>query len=86
MRPGEPLTGEEKEELEGLAGVVCRSGLCSLLFPDFIRGIQEDMGREPAGAVRRIADRIERIHRQGLHCSPQVVARVLRECIRPSGA
>jgi hypothetical protein len=85
VTPGEALTEEEKEELEGLAGVVSNSELCSLLFPDFIRGIQEDMGREPAGAVRRIAGRIERIHSQGLHCSPRVVARVLREFIRPSG-
>jgi hypothetical protein len=57
-----------------------------LLFPEFVRGIQEDIGHEPTAAVRRIAGRIERIHWQGLHCSPQVVARVLREYIRASGS
>jgi hypothetical protein len=86
VTPGETLTGEENEELEGLAGVVSDGKLCSLLFPEFVRGIQEDIGHEPTAAVRRIADRIERIHWQGLHCSPRVVARVLREFIRPSGA
>jgi hypothetical protein len=75
VTPGEALTGEEKEELEGLAGVVSNSELCSLLFPAFIQGIQLHTGQEPAGAVRRIAARIERIHRKGLHCSPRVVAR-----------
>jgi hypothetical protein len=85
MRTGEALTDDEKEELEGLAQMVGKTELCSLLFPAFILGIQLHTDREPAGAVKRIARRIEQIHWRGLHCSPQVVARVLREHARASG-
>jgi hypothetical protein len=82
---GEPLTDEDVAELEELAELVGRTDVCSRLFPLLIRSYQDDTGHEPAGAVKRIAARIEEIDRVGLHCAPQVVARVLKEYIRLSG-
>ena len=71
-------------ELEQLAELVGKSDLCSRLFPLFIHSYQDHTGHEPTGAVNRIAVSIEKIDRMGLHCAPQVVARVLREYVRVS--
>jgi len=84
VKAGEPLTEEDVAELEELAELVGRTDVCSRLFPLLIRSYQDDTGQEPAGAVKRIAARIEEIDRMGLHCAPQVVARVLKEYIRVS--
>lgn len=78
MRPDKALTPEEKIELEELADLVDKSDLCSRFFPFYVQSYQAATGAEPTGAVRRIASRIEEIDRMGLHCSPAVVARVLR--------
>ena len=85
VRPDEPLTEEDVEELEEVAELVGKSDLCSRLFPLFIHSYQDHTGHEPTGAVKRIAASIEQIDRMGLHCAPQVVARVLRERIRVWG-
>ena len=79
-RPSAPLTAEQRQELEHLAELAGESGLCSLLFPLFIRSYQEHTGRRCASSVVEVARRIEAINGKGLHCSPSVVARVLREC------
>ena len=79
MTPGAPLTAEEKEDLGGLSDLAAGRGLCSRLFPHFLRRFEADTGREPSGAARRIAGLIEEIDRMGMHCSPSVVARVLAE-------
>ena len=72
-------TDEERQELEHLSELVRKSDLCSRLFPFFIHSFQQDTGREPTGAVKLIASRIEKIDLMGMHCSPSIVARVLRE-------
>jgi hypothetical protein len=84
MVDGEALTEEEKADLEKLAELVGKSDLCSRVFPLFIRSYQAATGHEPTGAVKRIASRIEKIDRMGMHSSPSVVARVLREYARGS--
>jgi hypothetical protein len=86
IKAGEALSEEDVAELEELAELVGRTDVCSRLFPLLIRSYQDDTGHEPAGVVKRIAARIEEIDRMGLHCAPQVVARVLREYIRVSPA
>jgi hypothetical protein len=85
IRPGEALTEEELAELKQLAGLVSKTDLCSRFFPFFLQSFQAATGHEPTGAANRIAARIEEIDRMGLHCAPQVVARVLKEYIRLSG-
>jgi len=82
IRTDEAITDVEKTDLETLAELVRKSDLCSALFPLFIRSYQADTGVEPTPAVKRIARLIEKIDRKGLHCSPAVVARVLREYAR----
>ena len=78
MTPDAELSEEERAELEGLAELVSKSDLCSTLFPFFVQSFQNDTGREPTGAVKRIASRIEKIDQIGLHLSPSIVAMVLR--------
>src|SRR5262249_24299314 len=85
VRTDEPLSEEDVAELEKLAELVGKSDLCSRLFLLFVQSYQDHTGHEPAGAVKRIAASIEKIDGMGLHCSPQVVARVLREYIKVSG-
>jgi hypothetical protein len=80
----EPLTDEDVAELEELAELVGETGTCSSVFPMFINSFQDHTGHEPTGAVRRIAASIEKINKMGLHCAPQVVARVLREYVSAS--
>jgi hypothetical protein len=79
MAPDSALTPEGRKELEALSDLVSKSDLCSNLFPFFMQSFLSDTGHEPAGSVKRIVSRIEQIDRMGLHCSPAVVARVLRE-------
>jgi hypothetical protein len=78
VKPEKNLTPEEKMDLEELAQMVGTSDLCSRNFPFFIRSYQDSTGNEPTGVVKRIANRIEEIDRMGLHCSPEVVSKVLR--------
>lgn len=75
MQPDAALSQEEKTELEGLAELVSNTDLCSNLFPFFI----QSTGNEPTGVVKRIASRIEQIDGMGMHLSPSVVAKVLRQ-------
>jgi hypothetical protein len=74
-----PLTDAERHELDELAKFVAESDLCSAFFPLFVRSFQEDTGLRCSQPVNQIARRVEAIDRKGLHCSPSVVARVLRE-------
>jgi hypothetical protein len=79
MAPNECITPETRKEPENLAEFVSWSDLCSRLFPYFIRSYHADTRTEPSAAVMVIANRIEQIDSIGLHCSPSIVARVLRE-------
>lgn len=75
-----PLTAEERSELKQLAEMVAKSDdLCSLFFPLFISSYQDATGSEPSAAVRVIAERIGKWHRAGLHQSPGVIAKILRD-------
>jgi hypothetical protein len=67
-----------RAELQELAGFVGRSDLRSEFLPHFIGRYQQHTGVRVSDAVQQIADRIGKIHRQGLHCSPSVVARTIR--------
>ena len=82
VTPDGPLTTEEASELANLAVFVRGSDLCSGLFPLFVRGYQADTGVTFPKATNAIADRVEKIHRMGLHCSSAVVGRVLQEYAR----
>ena len=77
------ITEEERLNLQELANLVADSDdLCSGLLPLFIRSFQEDTGSESTAAVRLVAERIEQWHRVGLHQSPGVVAKILRDVAR----
>jgi hypothetical protein len=78
MAPLERMTELGRIELTELTDFVCQSDLCSRLFPLFIRGFQEWSGHRHSDAVNEAADRIEQIDLSGLHCSPGVVAEILR--------
>lgn len=78
-RPVAPVTAEERADLESLAKLVAGSDLCSRYFPLFVRSYREQGGAEPTGAVWEMARRVEAIDAKGLHCSPGVVAALLRQ-------
>jgi hypothetical protein len=72
---GTPPPDNPTAELRGLADLVAREGLCTCLFPVFVRGIQEDTGFEPGYEVRRAsADLVA----AGLHRTAEEVAELLR--------
>jgi hypothetical protein len=82
IRPFRTLSDEEQRELGEWADYVQHTDLCSTFFAAFIEGYQADAGHESSGAVRHIAERIDIIHRKGLHFRPAIVAFVLREFTR----
>jgi hypothetical protein len=82
LRSPEALTPEERAHLHDLAEVVATTDLCSQLYPYFLRSFQQDTGHEVLGALYRFAMRIEKVHRQGFHCSASVVAHLLKEYAR----
>ncbi len=73
------LSGAEKAELGELAEFVARTDLCSHFLPIFVRSCEARTGLCHSDATHTILDRIERWDAKGLHCSPQVVARIIRE-------
>lgn len=78
VHPG-GLSDAEKTELLDMAEFVGRTDLCSHFLPHFIRSFEEHTGKRQSEATHLIIDRIERWDTKGLHCSPSVVARILRE-------
>jgi hypothetical protein len=78
-RPNLPLTTQDRMELQQLAEWVGGTDLCSFLFPVFVRSFQAHTGIQHSSAVNAVARRIVTLDRKGLHCSPSVVARVLRD-------
>ena len=74
-RPKPTLTPEGRKELLELAVLAEAQGLCSTLFPVFVEGYQHDAGSEPSYVVRWFAKRIAKVG----HCSPSVIATLLRE-------
>ena len=74
------VTAEAREELLELAALADETGeLCSTLFPAFVEGFQQDTGGEPCYPVRWFAKRIEELRARSAHCSPSVIATLLRE-------
>lgn len=76
--PLRALTEEDRGELRELADLASNSGLCSPLFPLFIRGFEEDAGLRNSPAVEEATARIERIVSHEVHFTPGVVAMILR--------
>ncbi len=74
------LSDKVKAELLELADFVGGSELCSHLLPLFIRSCEADTSMRHSEAVHRIINRIEGFDLKGLHCSPSVVARLIRDC------
>jgi hypothetical protein len=73
------LSDREKAELSDFAEFVGESDLCSRLLPAFTRFIESDTGHLCHQIIHSIVDRIETFDALGLHCSPSVVARTIRE-------
>ena len=73
------LSNQDRAELKKLADFVGTSDLCSRFLPLFFRSYEGHTGREHSKATHTIIDRIERWGEKGLHCSPSVVARIIRE-------
>jgi hypothetical protein len=78
-RPTIKLNTEDRSEIRAVADLVAQSDLCSFLLPLFLSTIEEHTGHKPGKALLEVARRIEVIDRKGLHCSPSVLARVLRD-------
>ncbi len=68
-----------KDELIALADFVGGTDLCSHLLPLFIRSCETETGVRLSGAIHKIITRIEEFDLTGLHCSPAVVARIIRD-------
>ena len=75
----EVFSDKVKAELIELADFVGGSELCSHLLPLFIRSCEADSGLRHPEAMHTIVDRIEEVDLEGLHCSPSVVARIIRD-------
>lgn len=73
------LSDAEKAELLEVAEFVEGSDLCSSLLPLFNRCYEEDTGFRHSQATHTIVGRIERWGLKGIHCSPAVMARIIRE-------
>jgi hypothetical protein len=65
---------EAADDLRNLAEVVIDGRLCSLLFPVFVRGFQEDTGGEPSFWARKIAREVGAEHEAGMHSDPEEIA------------
>lgn len=84
-RRTQPITAEERSELEDFASVAEKEAdQCSALFPLAVKSFQEFTRRDCSSALREITDRIEAIHRKGMHLRPTMVARVLLEFAKGS--
>ena len=68
-----------RAELIDLADFVGGSELCSHLLPLFIRSFEADTGQRHSEAMHLIVNRIEKFDLKGLHCSPAVVAKIIRD-------
>jgi hypothetical protein len=73
------LTDQDKSELNDFADFIAESDLCSRLVPEFIRCVEADSGHRCNPIIHKVVDRIEQYDFVGLHCSPAVVARIIRE-------
>jgi hypothetical protein len=82
MVPERLPTQSERADLSALSDSVLEGGLCSRLLAVFLQGIQEHMGFEPSGSARHLAQIIDEWDRNGLHMSPGLVARIVREWAR----
>lgn len=68
----------ERRELRDMIDVVQDGGLCSFLFSYFLRCAEADGFGNSSDAVKEVANRLEMIDRLGTHCSPDMVAKMLR--------
>ena len=73
------LSDKVKGELLDLADFVGRSELCSHFLPHFIRSCEADSGIRHSSTMHVIINLIAAFDQKGLHCSPAVVAMIIRE-------
>jgi hypothetical protein len=73
------FSDEVTTELIELADFVDTSDLCSHLLPLFIRSCEAEAGVRHSEAVHRIITLIEQFDSRFLHCSPAVVAKIIRD-------
>lgn len=73
------LSDTETAELNELAEFVAGTDLCSSLLPHFIRCCEADTGRRNSQVTHTLMNLIEEYDSSGLHCSPSVLARIVRE-------
>ena len=76
------VTTEEQDELETLAQVAIDGRLDGRTFSFFVRSFEQDTGREPSGAVKRLASRLKQWSEKGFPAPPETVASVLKWCAR----
>lgn len=82
-RPPIHVTSAEREEFDALGCAVIAGQLCSFLFQHYLESFERDTGMTHCSAVKEIANRISRLDRKGMHCSPSIVARLLTEIAIP---
>lgn len=70
---------EVKAELIDFAEFVGESELCSRLLPLFVRSVEADTGLRHSQALHLIVNRIESFDDVGIHCSPGVLGKIIRE-------
>jgi hypothetical protein len=73
------FSDEVKAELLDLADFVAGSEHCSHFIALFVRCFETDTAARHSEPVHRIISRIEQFDSQGLHCSPAVVAKIIRD-------
>ena len=54
-------------------------GMCSTILPAYIQWFESEQGCRCNPILRRIVERIEEWATVGIHCSPAVVVRIIRE-------
>jgi hypothetical protein len=78
--PSEEVVDEAgMDDVSQLADFVGGTDLCSRFLPDFIRHCVESSGNQPPPALRSIIRWIEAWDSKGLHFSPGVLVRILRD-------
>jgi len=80
-----PVTAEERADLEALMEVAVEESVDGRMFPVLVRSVQENTGREPTGAVKRLAQRFQEWCEAGFPAPPETVASVLKWYVLEGG-
>lgn len=70
---------DERDQLLEWARFLEGTDICSFLLECFVHSFEKDRRSEVPQTIHEIARRLKRLDDQGLHCSPAVVAKVLKE-------